>query len=200
MSLGPDFIAAVEWAVDLHRTQSRRGNAIPYISHPLAVAALVVEDGGDEIAAVAGVLHDAIEKAADASVSEGIRSRFGREVADVVDACSDSSGLSNGAWVDLKAAHVQRWRNSVVPERALVVAAADKLHNVRTLITTLHLDGPSAWDAYSAEPTEVLGYYRDMVELLEERLPGSRNVAALRSAVIELDLTASDTLSRRATI
>jgi (p)ppGpp synthase/HD superfamily hydrolase len=200
MDLGPDFLAAIDWATDRHRAQSRRGSAIPYISHPLAVAALVMEDGGDEITAVAAVLHDAVEKGADASVSETIRSRFGPDVADIVDACSDSAGPSTVAWADLKAAHVQRWRDEVVPERALAVAAADKLHNVRTLITALHLNGPSAWDAYSAEPAEVLGYYRDMVELLQEKLPGSRNVASLRTAVVELDLTASDTLSRRATV
>lgn len=200
MELGADVLAAIEWATELHRTQSRRGSSIPYISHPLAVAALVLEDGGDEITVVAAVLHDVVEKGEGPSVLEEMTARFGPVVADVVSACSDSSGPTDVPWTELKSAHVQQWRTQAVSERALMVAAADKLHNVRALISALQLNGPSAWDGYSAEPAEVLGYYRAMVELLQEKLPGSRNVAGLRDAVIELDLAASDTLSRRATV
>jgi (p)ppGpp synthase/HD superfamily hydrolase len=200
MELSADVLAAIEWATELHRTQSRRGSSIPYISHPLAVAALVLEDGGDEITVVAAVLHDVVEKGEGASVLEEMTARFGPVVADVVSACSDSCGPTDVPWSELKSAHVQQWRTQAVSERALMVAAADKLHNVRALISALQLNGPSAWDGYSAEPAEVLGYYRAMVELLQEKLPGSRNVAGLRDAVIELDLVASDTLSRRATV
>src|ERR1700730_18321533 len=70
--------------------QARKGTRIAYVSHLLAVSSLVLEDGGTEEEAIAGVLHDAIE---DCHVAEAeIRARFGAPVAEIVVACSDDLG------------------------------------------------------------------------------------------------------------
>src|SRR5439155_2687049 len=55
------FVAAFRYAAELHRSQLRKGTDIPYISHLMAVAATVLDQGGDEDQAVAALLHDAIE-------------------------------------------------------------------------------------------------------------------------------------------
>jgi hypothetical protein len=55
------FVRTTELALKLHATQLRKGSQIPYTSHLLGVASLVLENGGDEEQAIAGLLHDAIE-------------------------------------------------------------------------------------------------------------------------------------------
>jgi predicted HD phosphohydrolase len=55
------FDTALSFVSKLHRLQIRKGTEIPYLGHLLAVAALVIEDGGSEDEAIAALLHDAIE-------------------------------------------------------------------------------------------------------------------------------------------
>ena len=57
------FIDALEFAHKVHRSQLRKETTIPYVSHLLSVAGLVLESGGDEDLAIAGLLHDAVEDA-----------------------------------------------------------------------------------------------------------------------------------------
>src|SRR6188472_3586399 len=86
--LGPRFASAVEWAVDLHGDQTRKGTGVPYVAHLIEVAALVLHDGGTESEAIAGLLHDAIE---DAGVKpKQIRKRYGRKVSKIVKACTET--------------------------------------------------------------------------------------------------------------
>ncbi|HEX2309301.1 MAG TPA: HD domain-containing protein, partial [Vicinamibacterales bacterium] len=59
--LGPRFDRAFALARELHSSQIRKGTKIPYVSHLLGVASLVLEDGGDEDQAIAALLHDAVE-------------------------------------------------------------------------------------------------------------------------------------------
>ena len=59
--LSPEFGDALSFAARLHRGQPRKGTSIPYISHLMAVSGLVLEFGGTETEAIAGLLHDAIE-------------------------------------------------------------------------------------------------------------------------------------------
>src|SRR5205807_118747 len=75
---GERFGDAVRWAIELHGDQVRKGTAIPYVSHLLAVAGLVLEGGGNEDEAIAAVLHDALEDT-DATAGD-IEERFGRDV------------------------------------------------------------------------------------------------------------------------
>ncbi len=55
------FRSAMQYALELHQSQLRKGTHTPYIAHLLAVTALVLEDGGDEDQAIAALLHDAVE-------------------------------------------------------------------------------------------------------------------------------------------
>ena len=80
--LTPRYGKALKWAAELHVAQARKGTTIPYVSHVLAVSGLVLEHGGSEDQAIAGLLHDAIE---DCGVSEEeIEARFGSAVARIV--------------------------------------------------------------------------------------------------------------------
>lgn len=69
------FDDALRYAHNLHRDQTRKGTAIPYISHLMAVSALVLEHGGDEDQAIAALLHDAPEDQGGKITLEEIRRR-----------------------------------------------------------------------------------------------------------------------------
>src|SRR5262249_28823216 len=88
--MGPRFSAALAFANEIHGSQVRKASNVPYIAHLLSVAALVIEHGGDEDAAVAALLHDAVEDQGGQAMLVRIRERFGERVADIVMACSDT--------------------------------------------------------------------------------------------------------------
>ena len=88
-NLGKDFDEALAYASDLHREQRRKGTAIPYVSHLLAVCSLALEMGADEDQAIAALLHDAVEDQGGAPRLAEIRARFGDRVARIVADCSN---------------------------------------------------------------------------------------------------------------
>src|SRR3954454_1904554 len=90
------FDAALSYALEAHGEQLRKGTAVPYAAHLLGVVSLVLEAGGDEDEAIAGLLHDVVE---DVGMDQlpTIRDRFGDAIADAVLECSaeeKSTGLS----------------------------------------------------------------------------------------------------------
>ena len=162
------FAEAVRWASHLHADQSRKGTRIAYVSHLLAVASLVLEDGGTEEEAIAGVLHDAIE---DCHVSEAeIRARFGGPAAEIVVACSDvASGRVEADWLVRKEAYLGHLEQDDLPPGALRVSAADKLHNARSILTDLREHGPSVWDRFHAPAADQRRYYEELARILGAR-------------------------------
>ena len=89
------FDAALRYAHDLHREQTRKGTPIPYFSHLMTVSALVIEHGGDEDQAIGALLHDAAEDQGGAATLAEIQRRFGDAVAEIVADCTD-------AWTELR--------------------------------------------------------------------------------------------------
>jgi (p)ppGpp synthase/HD superfamily hydrolase len=87
--LGPDYHRALEYATIIHAAQVRKGTGTAYITHPVAVAELVVSDGGTETAAIAALLHDAVEDQGGRRRLDDIERRFGARVAEIVAGCSE---------------------------------------------------------------------------------------------------------------
>jgi (p)ppGpp synthase/HD superfamily hydrolase len=123
------FDEALKFAHKVHRSQIRKDTTIPYVSHLLSVAGLVLESGGDEDLAIAALLHDAVEDAEDMSgeeMSDRIRAKFGDRVADIVDGCSDaksSPGGSKPPWRSRKEAYLEHLRSA--PNDVLRVSKID---------------------------------------------------------------------------
>jgi (p)ppGpp synthase/HD superfamily hydrolase len=164
------FTEAVRWASHLHADQARKGTRIAYVSHLLAVASLVLEDGGTEEEAIAGVLHDAIE---DCHVSEAeIRARFGAPAAEIVVACSEAPGGTRDErdWRDRKGAYLGKLESPEylerAPDGAWRVTAADKLHNARAILTDLREHGPVIWDRFHADAADQRWYYTEVARVL----------------------------------
>ena len=89
--LGPEYADAFLLAAEVHAHQLRKGSAVPYLAHLMAVSALVLDFGGDEDCAIAALLHDTVEDCDDGwAMERRIRERFGDRVADIVMTCSDA--------------------------------------------------------------------------------------------------------------
>src|ERR1039458_568701 len=121
---------AVEFAVRAHGDQVRKGTSIPYVSHLLGVAALVLEGGGDEDHAIAGLLHDVLE---DTSVTAAqVEEAFSPRVAAVVVGCSDTQEKPKPPALERKQLYLEHLEEADAD--TLLVSLADKLHNARSLL------------------------------------------------------------------
>ncbi len=163
------FDDALLLASQLHREQGRKGTQIPYISHLLAVSAFVLEYGGTEAQAIAALLHDAVEDCGGKPTLVKIEAQFGREVAAIVEACTDSfeEGPKRG-WKDRKEEYLQHLRDC--DTASLIVVAADKLHNLTAIERDLEQLGETLWSRFNAGPKQQRWYYDSVIEILKERL------------------------------
>src|SRR5436305_1156167 len=95
---GPRFEEALLYAARVHAVQRRKGTAIPYVTHLLAVAAIVGENGGTEDEVIAALLHDAVEDQGGEARLADVRARFGVEVAAIVWGCTDAEAIPKPPW------------------------------------------------------------------------------------------------------
>ena len=132
-----------------HRDCVRKGTSIPYISHLLAVSALVIEHGGTEVQAAAALLHDVLE---DTEIDEFmLRALIDRPVVDIVVACSDTQKFPKPPWRERKEKYLTHLREMIAePEvnPAILVALADKVHNAETTSDTVLHKSKTAKEIY----------------------------------------------------
>ncbi len=158
------FDHALLFAAQVHRNQDRKKSGIPYLSHLLGVAAIVLDYGGDEDMGIAALLHDAAEDHGGRAMLRSIEQIFGPRVAKIVDGCTDSYGDEDQRkpkWYPRKLRYLRRVRNEDAETR--FVSAADKLYNTRAVLRDLRQAGDSAFDRFSAPKAKVLWYYRSLV-------------------------------------
>jgi (p)ppGpp synthase/HD superfamily hydrolase len=165
MELTTRFGSALILAHELHAGQVRKGTTIPYLSHVLAVAGIVLDYGGDEDEAIAALLHDAVEDCGGAPVLADIRCRFGDRIAGIVAACSDTDQTPKPPWQARKEAYLDHLRDA--PASVRLVSAADKLHNARAILTDYREIGEALWNRFNATTAQTLWYYRALVEAFE---------------------------------
>src|ERR1035438_9577292 len=129
-AVSPRMADAVEFAVRAHGDQVRKGTTIPYVSHLLGVAALVLEGGGDEDLAIAGLLHDVLEDTS--ATAAKVEEAFGPRVAAVVEGCSDTQEKPKPPALERKQLYLEHLEQEDADP--LPVSLADKLHNARSLL------------------------------------------------------------------
>ena len=163
------FDDALRYASALHRTQFRKVSNIPYIAHLMSVSALVLEYGGDEDQAIAGLLHDAVEDQGGLNTLDHIRQTYGPRVAGIVMECSDNDGEDKLPWQDRKDAYIASIASK--SDDAILVTGCDKLHNATTILTDLQVLGPQVFDRFTAKRDGTLWYYRTLSDALTPRAP-----------------------------
>ena len=171
------FDDALAYASHIHRAQRRKGSEIPYVSHLLAVAAIALENGGDEDQAIAALLHDAVEDQGGLAQLARIRARFGEAVAALVADCTDAHGDPKPAWRPRKEAYIASLAHK--PARSLAVSLADKTHNASAINADLRAVGAAVWDRFTGGRDGTLWYYRALAGAFRAHAPG---IAAERFA------------------
>ncbi len=183
--LGPRFQEALDFALEVHSAQARKGTETPYFAHLMAVCAIVLEYGGGEEEAIAALLHDAVEDQGGKEMLETIRARFGEDVARLVDGCTDAYGYPKPPWTERKEAYIEHVRHA--SDGVHLVSMADKLHNARSMLSDHRKVGDELWSRFSVGSEETIWYYRSLVEAFG----GTRHqalLAELQSVVEELAL------------
>lgn len=187
--LSERFDEALVFAHMLHRAQTRKNAAIPYIAHLLTVAATVLEHGGGEDEAIAALLHDAVEDQGGLETRDRIAGQFGATVAEIVMGCTDTFEDPKPAWRPRKEAWLARLVEAPAPVR--LVAAADKLHNARSILADYRTVGDAVWERFNGGRAGMLWYHRALADDFLARGPQAL-AAEIERVVRELeDLAAS---------
>jgi (p)ppGpp synthase/HD superfamily hydrolase len=171
MPLSARFDDALVYAARLHRDQIRKGSGIPYVSHLLAVCALVIEHGGSEDQAIAALLHDAAEDQGGGARLNDIRARYGAAVADIVADCTDAWTEPKPPWRPRKEAYLAALPSK--PSTSLLVSLADKTHNAGAILTDYRVVGDALWDRFTGGRDGTIWYYRSLSEVFDQAMPGA---------------------------
>lgn len=168
--------AAFALAALVHEKQKRKSTDIPYISHPMAVAAQVSVWGGSEDQFIAALLHDVVEDGG-AQYMPVIEEHFGKHVLDLVMACSDAApqrGQPKGAWIERKEKYIANLRSAA--DEVLLISAADKWHNLASILADAKQLGEVVFDRFIRQDFErtdkkkmVLWYYKELLAVYRER-------------------------------
>jgi len=195
--LGPRFDEAFRYATNKHAEQTRKKTDVPYISHLMSVAALVLEAGGDEDQTIAALLHDVVEDCGGEPVLEEVRQRFGDRVANIVEGCTDTYTIPKLPWKQRKLDHLEVLRRA--DEDLRLVSAADKLHNVRTILADYRTEGDRVWERFSGRRDGTLWYYRAVLDVLRHGR-SNRLVDELQRVVTELETLAKKGIANSASL
>lgn len=178
------FLEGLAYATKLHARQARKGTRVPYVSHLLGVASIVLAEGGDEEMAIAALLHDAVEDQGGKPTAQEIERRFGKRVAQLVEACTDADTVPKPPWKERKTRYIEAIRHE--PADARLISAADKLHNVRDILADYRQLGDAVWKRFRGGREGTLWYYRSLVDAFRVA-GGNRLVDELDRVVTELE-------------
>ena len=149
---------AFSLTAEQHKDCIRKGTGIPYISHLMAVSALVIEHGGDEVQAAAALLHDVLE---DTDITElKLEELMGKEVTAIVDACSSKKfgePKEDDPWLSKKR-YLERLSKKSKDDPSLLVALADKVHNSESCV-----------NEYPTDPTSRVDYWKKFTSGYEKQ-------------------------------
>lgn len=158
----------------------------------MSVCALVLEAGGNEDQAIAALLHDAVEDQGGLPTLDTIRHLFGKRVANIVRSCSDSTvsdPKKKLGWRKRKQRYLAHLRKA--NKDALIVSAADKLHNARAILSDYRQVGGELWKRFNAPKKDQLWYYGELVKTLQKTAAPRTLVKELSRVVEELNQSAT---------
>lgn len=151
----------------------RKSSQTPYLAHLLGVCALVLADKGTEVEAIAALLHDALEDHPDITSPEEIAQRYGLDVLELVESCTDTPPTYRGGpkppWRFRKEAYLAHLE--VATESARRIALADKLDNLRSMMADFQMAGDALWSRFNAGRDEQVWFFAALRELFQRAGP-----------------------------
>jgi (p)ppGpp synthase/HD superfamily hydrolase len=168
---------ALAFACDIHQDHFHKESSVPYLSHLLGVASLVMEFDGTPEETKAALLHDTLERTikrdqpVDAFL-ERLQNHFGQEVLDIVKGCSDCHEAPRPKWKERKVFYLEHLM--MANPSVLLVSLADKLHNAQTTFWDLKKQGEQAWMLLKGKKEGTLWYYGELSVVFHKRLASEK--------------------------
>jgi len=173
MKLTPRIQQAINLASRLHLGQVRKGDVdLPYISHPFSVAWILSNYTDDEDVIISGLLHDILEDVK-GYYYEDLKRDFGAKVAGIVKGVSEDKDPNiesddKATWEDRKTKYLAGLDND--SDESLMVCAADKIHNLQSMINAYQEKGEALWDSFNSPKEKKLWLYEEIAKTLQKRL------------------------------
>jgi (p)ppGpp synthase/HD superfamily hydrolase len=188
MELGSRFAKGLSYAFETHRHDERKSSGIPYFSHLMSVSALVLEHGGNEDESIGALLHDAAEDHGGVEQLAKIIEEFGPDVGHIVEGCSDSleaEDVQKAPWRERKERYVAHLRELIEAGdmSVVLVSAADKLHNARSILADVLQTGDAVYTQFAGKKNGTLWYYRALADTYA-LVPGRHTPMAIELARI----------------
>lgn len=162
---------AIRAAAVLHKDQLRKGSMpFPYITHLVATAFTLMDYTEDEDVVIAGLLHDTLEDT-DYTVDE-LQEDFGGRVRELVEAVTEpkSTPEKKVTWKERKSLYIQQLKKA--PKDAVLIAAADKIHNFRTLVEDYTESHDRFMQDFGKNFDDRIEAYQQISNIINNRLSG----------------------------
>lgn len=162
MRFTPRISKAINTAALLHEKQVRKGDGLPFIVHPVAVALILMDYSSDEDVVVAGFLHDTIE---DTSYDrEDMEREFGPRVTRFVsDVTEPPKPLP---WQTRKDGYLEHLKSACTESQ--LICAADKLHNLQSMFAAISELGTAAYKRFNAPLDKKLWFYEECLKIFRK--------------------------------
>ncbi|MFH1188966.1 MAG: HD domain-containing protein [bacterium] len=175
MELTASIYKAIQTASILHKNQVRKGDGSPFITHPFAVALILADHTHDENIITAGILHDVLEDVINYSLAQ-LREDFGESVATIVQTVSEDKNPRDriderATWKERKTKYIRNLETA--DEAALMVSAADKIHNLLSTIDAYAEQKEQLWIYFNAPKKEIAWFYKEIAIIIRTRLHNS---------------------------
>ncbi|SHK11567.1 HD domain-containing protein [Paramaledivibacter caminithermalis] len=156
---------AIEVAAKAHENHYRKVTDIPYIVHPFEVALVLQENGASEEVIAAGILHDTLEDTE--LTKKDIREIFGDKILQLVLGASEElEDRENTPWNDRKLHTIEYLKKASIDVK--MIACADKLSNIRSMIKGYRDMVDKLWDRFNAPYEKQKWYYYSLIDSLKD--------------------------------
>ena len=187
---GRRFLDALVSAAAMHAAQPRKGSEIPYASHVLGACSIALDYGATQDQAIAALLHDVIEDVEPTEAARAVVANFGPEVLRIVEGCTKAEQGDGADCFEAKMAYAARFADA--DASILLVAAADKLHNARSIVADFRRTGDAAYSRFSVSRGQTLAYYRALVTTFRDNSATNPDLLGeLDRVVTEMEALAS---------
>lgn len=196
MFLTPRIEKAIVRATVLHQSQKRKISGVPYIVHPYSVAFLLAHYTDDEDVIIAGLLHDTLEDIPEYT-EEMLREEFGERACAIVkevtedftQAEKEDHSIRGNNWRARKEKYLANLSND--SKEALLVATADKIHNMRSALDEYRIHGDSVWEKFKRNADNLIWFYTEAAKVINGHLDHPL-VEEMNRLLSELQATAPD--------
>ncbi|MBC6758466.1 MULTISPECIES: HD domain-containing protein [Corynebacterium] len=161
------LIRGIATASRAHDGHYRKGSGVPYISHPMAVMLIAASVTNDEDVLLAALFHDILEDVPENYSRAEMEDEFGPRVATIVEGVTKNSSLPS--WQERADAYLEQLSRGSA--ESIIVAAADRFHNLSQTLEDLDREGHSLWRRFRSTPSQQLWWYTNVRNVIAERLP-----------------------------